>query len=291
VARIAIIGVGAIGSIVAALLQESGRHKLVLCTRRALPELRVEGPAKLIDVRAEVITDPSVAPVVDWILITTKAHDAASASLWFPRLRAQGAPVAVIQNGVEHRERFAPYLSADVILPVVVDCPAERRSPNLVVQRGIMHMKVPANDIGRDFVQLFAETPVDAVAVPDITTVAWLKLCNNAVGVIPTLLLQPQGVLRDELLSNVARQLIHECIAVGRAEGAQLDESVVEAVIDVYHKASPDGINSLHADRLAGRPLELDARNGVIVRMGKKHGIPTPVNSMAVALLTAMLKS
>jgi 2-dehydropantoate 2-reductase len=98
-------------------------------------------------------------------------------------------------------------------------------------------------------------------------------------------------VLRDELLSNVARQLIHECIAVGRAEGAQLDESVVEAVIDVYHKASPDGINSLHADRLAGRPLELDARNGVIVRMGKKHGIPTPVNSMAVALLTAMLKS
>jgi ketopantoate reductase len=38
------------------------------------------------------------------------------------------------------------------------------------------------------------------------------------------------------------------------------------------------------------RPLELDARNGVIVRLGQKHGIPTPSNRMAVALLTAMVQ-
>jgi 2-dehydropantoate 2-reductase len=290
-ARIAIIGVGAIGSVIAALLQQTGEHELVLCTRRPLPELLVDTPDGPVEIRAEVLTDPATATSVDWVLVATKAYDVETAAKWLPGLRANCASVAVLQNGVEHRERFAPYVPLDAILPVVVDCPAERKSPSHVVQRGTMYLKAPANDLGQAFIRLFAGSPADAIVVPDINTVAWRKLCHNAVGVLPTLLLQPQGVLRGEALSDVARQLIRETIAVGRAEGAQLDHSVVEAVIDAYHSAAPDGVNSLHADRIAGRPLELDARNGVIVRMGRKHGIPTPGNSMAVALLEAMLKS
>lgn len=290
-ARIAIIGVGAIGSVIAALLQQTGRHELMLCTRRPLPELLVETPDGPVEVHAEVLTDPAQATAVDWLLVATKAYDVETAAKWLPGLRANNAPVAVLQNGVEHRERFAPYVPLDAILPVVVDCPAERKSPSHVVQRGTMYLKAPSNDLGQAFVGLFAGSSADAITVPDINTVAWRKLCHNAVGVLPTLLLQPQGVLRDEALSDVARQLIRETIAVGRAQGAQLDDSVVEAVIDAYHSAAPDGVNSLHADRMAGRPLELDARNGVIVRMGRKHGIPTPANSMAVAILEAMLNA
>ena len=290
-ARIAIIGVGAIGSVIAALLQQTGRHELMLCTRRPLPELLVETPDGPVEVHAEVLTDPAQATAVDWLLVATKAYDVETAAKWLPGLRANNAPVAVLQNGVEHRERFAPYVPLDAILPVVVDCPAERKSPSHVVQRGTMYLKAPSNDLGQAFVGLFAGSSADAITVPDINTVAWRKLCHNAVGVLPTLLLQPQGVLRDEALSDVARQLIRETIAVGRAQGAQLDDSVVEAVVDAYHSAAPDGVNSLHADRMAGRPLELDARNGVIVRMGRKHGIPTPANSMAVAILEAMLKA
>jgi len=41
------------------------------------------------------------------------------------------------------------------------------------------------------------------------------------------------------------------------------------------------------ADRRAGRPMEIDARNGVIVRLGRKHGIAAPMNSLMVALLEA----
>jgi 2-dehydropantoate 2-reductase len=67
-----------------------------------------------------------------------------------------------------------------------------------------------------------------------------------------------------------------------------LDIDVAEAVLGNYRAAPADSINSLHADRMAGRPMEIDARNGVIVRLGKKHGIPTPCNEMAVALLGAM---
>ena len=80
-------------------------------------------------------------------------------------------------------------------------------------------------------------------------------------------------------------------MAVGRAEGAVIDDSHVEVVLQGYRNAPPDSVNSLHADRQAGRVTEIDARNGVIVRLGKKHGIATPCNQMAVALIEAMTRA
>ncbi len=271
-ARIAIVGVGAIGGVIAALLHSAGRHEIVLCTRRPLAELVVETPDGPVRIDATVVTNPADAPVVDWVMVATKAYDVAGAATWLERLRAQGAPVAVLQNGVEHRERFAPYVPLESILPVIVDCPAERKSPERIVQRGGMSLKVPTGALGSAFVELFAGTAANAAVVPDFTTVAWRKLCHNAAGVLPTLLLQPAGVMRGEAIGEVALQIVRECVAVGRAEGAQLDDAVPEAVLAAYRASSPDGVNSLHADRLAGRPMEIDARNGVIVRMGKKHG-------------------
>lgn len=287
-ARIAVVGVGAIGGVVAALLQSAGRHEIVLCTRRPLAGLVVDTPDGPVSIDATFLSTPADAPAVDWVLVATKAYDVAGAAKWLERLCVQGAPVAVLQNGVEHRERFAPYVPLESVLPVIVDCPAERRSPERIVQRGGMSLKVPPGALGSAFIELFAGTTADAAIVSDFLTVAWRKLCHNAAGVLPALLLQPSGVMRDEAIGEVALQIVRECVAVGWAEGAHLDDTVPEAVLKAYRASPPDSVNSLHADRLAGRPMEIDARNGVIVRLGKKHRIPTPDNSMAVALLEAM---
>jgi 2-dehydropantoate 2-reductase len=289
-ARVAIIGVGAIGGVIAALLDRSGRHEVTLCTRRPLTGLSVETPDGPVLVRAANVTNPGDAPTVDWVLVATKAYDVPGAAKWLERLCAHGAPVAVLQNGVEHRERFAPYVPPQSILPVIVDCPVERQAPDRIRQRGTMHLKVAEGKMGQGFVDLFAGTPADAVVVSDFLTVAWKKLCNNSAGVLPALLLQPAGVFRDQAVGETALQIVRECIAIGRAEGARLEDEVAETVLQAYRSAPPDSVNSLHADRLAGRPMEIDARNGVIVRLGQKHGIPTPCNRMAVALLEAMIK-
>lgn len=73
----------------------------------------------------------------------------------------------------------------------------------------------------------------------------------------------------------------------GRAEGADLADDLPDQVIAGYRAADPGSVNSLHADRAAGRAMELDARNGVIIRRGAAHGIATPANAMVVALLNA----
>src|ERR1700733_9849529 len=195
-ARIAIVGVGAMGGVTAALLQQAGGHQLLLCTRRPMSGLWVDTPDGQANIRATFVTDPSEAFKVDWVIVATKAYDVAGAAKWLERLCSKGAPVAVLQNGVEHRERFAPYVPMEKILPVMVDCPAERQAPDRVRQRGVMHLKVPDGALGHAFVELFAGTTADASVVPDFLSVVWRKLCFNSAGVLSALTMQPAGGVR-----------------------------------------------------------------------------------------------
>jgi 2-dehydropantoate 2-reductase len=286
--RIAIIGPGAIGGVIAAQLMQTGRHDVVLCARRPIENLTVETPAGVIVVQPRVLTTANDAPTVDWVLVTTKSYDAAGAATWFGRLRDPSTLVAVLQNGVEHRARFAAYLPPECIVPVVVDLPAERVSPTHIHQRGPGLLTVADDAPGRAFAGLFEGTAITAGLTDDFKSAAWRKLCVNAAGVVSALLLRPAGILRNAAVANLARAIIRETIAVGRAEGAVLPDTIGDDVIARGQAAPPDAINSLHADRIAGRPMEIDARNGVIVRLGRKHGIATPCNAMAATLLEVL---
>ena len=283
--KLAVVGVGAIGGVLAGLLQAAEAHEITLCTRRAMAGLTVETPEGVVRVDARNVTDPLQGDVVDWIVVATKTYDAAGAAAWFPKLCGPETRVAVVQNGVEHRDRFAPYVPVERIVPVIIDCPAERRADGTVVQRGVAQMRVAEGPAGRAFAQLFTDTQTAVELTGDFVTAAWKKLCINSAGALSALTMKPSGVMHDEALGLVALDIVAECVAVGRAEGARLDAGTGRKVLDGYRASPADSINSMLADRLAGRPMEIDARNGVIVRKGAEHGIATPSNRMVVALL------
>jgi len=286
---IAIVGVGAIGGVLAGLLETSHAHEITLCTRRPLPALTVETPDGSVSVAFQNATDPTQTQPVDWILCATKTYDSAAAAKWFPALTSPQTRLAVIQNGVEHRENFAGLFPEDRILPVVINVPAERRSDGDILQRAVAELRTEDSANGQAFAQLFANTLARIDLTGDFLSAAWAKLCLNSAGVISALTLKPAGILRDEALGQVALGLIAESVAVGRAEGANLDDAVGEHILAGYRTGSPDAVNSLLADRLAHRPTEIDARNGVIIRRAERHGIPTPLNCMALALFKGMV--
>ena len=297
--RIAIIGVGAIGGVAAALLHTTTRHQLTLCTRRPLHELIVKTGEGSITVKATNLINPAAAATpaakpaaaapVDWVLVATKVYDAASAATWFPRLCGPHTPVAIIQNGVEHIENFSPFLKPEQIVPVIIDTPAERRPDNTIIQRGPVRMQVKNNPLGVAFAALFAGAKTEVVLEDDFLSVAWKKLCLNAAGAVGALLGKPSGVLQDEGLGQIVLDIIAECMAVGQAEGAHFDAGLGPQILARFRAAPPDSINSITTDRLAGRPMEIDARNGVIVRKGQLHAIATPVNKMIVALINGVM--
>jgi 2-dehydropantoate 2-reductase len=286
-ARIAIVGVGAIGAVITALLQSIEQHELILCTRRPLPRLNIETPEGSVKITYTNITAPSQAGAVDWVIVATKAYDAPGAGVWVEHLCKQGAPVAIIQNGVEHRERFAPYAPMEQIVPVIIDCPAERRAPDSVHQRGPAELFLQADMLGRSCAALFHGSAAQITLTPDFLSAAWRKLCINSAGSISALLGKPSGVFRDEAVGQTTLEVVRECAAVGRAVGAILDEDLPQKVLAQYRNYPVDSVNSLLADRLAGRPMETDARVGAIVRYGRQHNMPTPLNSLLLSLLEA----
>jgi 2-dehydropantoate 2-reductase len=283
--RIAVIGPGAIGGTVAAWLAQSPAFDVTVCARTPFDGLEVETPAGAILARPQVLADPAEATPVDWVLIATKAYDAEGAAAWLPGLLGPETRVAVLQNGVEHVARFAPHVAVARIVPAVVDIPAERDSPGRIRQRRAGTIVVPEGAEG--FVGLFAHSPIAVSATPDFVTVAWRKLALNCAGVVNGLTMTPAAVSHDPEIAALMRALVAECVAVGRAEGAALDDGLIGEVVRHYREAPADSVNSLLADRLAGRPTEVDARNGVIVRLGARHGIAAPLNALAVALIKA----
>src|SRR4051812_6758655 len=205
--RIALIGPGAVGGVISAWLCSTGKHEVTLCARRPLGELHVDTPQGPLVAKPKVITTPEAAEPVEWVLVATKAYDAAGAAVWLKNLAAKGAPVAVLQNGIEHRERFTPYLPAAQIVPVMIDCPAERTDPTHIRQRGTAKMVVQDDAQGRAFAALFTGTPVEVALTADLKSAVWRKLCLNSSGVINALLLQPTAALQDEKLGELLKAM------------------------------------------------------------------------------------
>src|ERR1700761_3088808 len=140
---ITIIGPGSIGGTIAARMAQDGQHQVSICARTPFDRLDIDTPQGPLHVKLPVYTLPEQVSPAQWVLIATKAYDVEGAAQWFPRLIGADTRVAILQNGVEHIERFAPFLDAHRLVPVVVDLPADRTAPGRIWQRGKGSLIVP----------------------------------------------------------------------------------------------------------------------------------------------------
>ncbi len=290
-ASILLIGPGAIGGTLAAWLAQDDRHDVAVAARTPFDSLEVQTPQGPIHAMPRVYTEVSQVRPVEWVLVATKTYDSDAAAQWFAGAVGPATRVAIIQNGVEHIARFEKHIDKSRLVPVMIDLPADRVAPGRSIQRGAARLVVPAGRNGADFLALFAHTHFDARQTDDFTSAVWRKLCLNSAGAVSAVLLKGAGISRHDGVAELMRNIVRECIAVGRAEGATLPDSIPDEIVAGARRAPPDAENSLVADRRAGRPMEIDARNGVIVRLGKKHGIEAPMNALMVALLEAVQES
>lgn len=290
---IALIGPGAIGGTVGFALAEQG-HDLVVCAHQKFETLAVTGAGSG-ERRAhavKVITVPAQAKAADWVLLCVKSHQTDSAAAWLKATVAPKTKVAVLQNGVEHREHVAPYLGpSNSVLPVVVVMPAERTRPGEITSYGGAALTVPDDAVGREFAALFAGSFVKVGADADFVSRSWEKLCMNAPsGALCALTLHPGAIAAFPELPALAEKIVEETMAVGRAEGAKFPDGFAKHIVGLFNRPGGRG-NSMYYDRRDGKPLEWEARNGVVRRLGAKHGIPTPISDVIVPLLKALSPS
>lgn len=288
---VAVVGLGGIGGVAAACLSLSPDNNVIVCARRMIETLTFDHHDDRTHIPLKVLIEAHHAQPVDWVVLCTKAQDTASAAPWLANLCTPDTTVAILQNGIGHAERVAPFINGARILPAIVYYNGERLAPGHVRLRHIRgyDLVVPAGPDADAFAALFAGTPIDVGASDDFVTYQWRKLLVNVIAnPITALTRQRIGVFQREDIQDLALAILREAVVVGRAEGARLDDDEARAILDTFLHYPPEAGTSMYFDTLAGRPLEIGALNGAVVEAGQRHGIATPLNSAMLALLGAV---
>jgi 2-dehydropantoate 2-reductase len=280
---VAVIGPGAIGGLLAAELHGRG-NEVTLCARRPLARLVVEPDGH--DFVPTVATDPAQVTPTPWIVVALKAMDSAAATPWLERLVRDDSVVVVVQNGVEHDRLDA---RGAALVPAIANTAVERTQDGRLVHRAgdlITLADVPG---AAGFAALLEGSGLRVQLEADFTTAAWRKLLSNIAGNPLTALTGRRAeVFREPDMQRLALALLSETVAVGRAEGARLDDGDAERTIAALASLPPDTGSSMLYDRLAGRPLEVEPLVGVVVRAARRHGIDAPRAQTLYALLSAL---
>jgi len=284
---IALVGPGAIGTTIAAALHEVGRTP-TMCGRTAHEHLTLRFDGGDVVVPGPVLTDSAeIKNRFDLVFVAVKSTQIKTAAPWLSALCTAQTVVCVLQNGVEQKTLVAPYLPGSPVLPSVVWFPAQREPDASVWLRGNPRLTVPDTPMTGVVLAALHGTRCAVDVAADFTSVAWLKLLQNAVAGLMVLAGRRAGMFSRADISGLSLAYARECLAVARAEGAVLGDEVPQEIVVKFQELPADMGTSILADREAGRPLEWDIRNGVVQRYGRSHGIPTPISDLVVPLLAA----
>jgi 2-dehydropantoate 2-reductase len=285
---IALIGPGAIGATIAAYLHAAG-HVVLLCghTPREFIEVRPDDHDPIV-VPGPVHTDPAeVDGPVDVAFVAVKDTQNERAGAWLARLCDENTVVCALQNGVEQTERVGRFCPSSTVVPAAVWISSEIQPAGWVRVRTEPRLILPDSEGASTLAELLRPAGVTVELDPDFSTAAWHKLLVNAVVAVMVLTGRRAGAFRRDDVAALGRRYLAECLAVARAEGANLGDEVIDEIVGMLAQAPPDITTSMLTDREANRPLEWDIRNGVIVRKAAAHGLATPISEVLVPLLAA----
>ncbi|MFI9752240.1 ketopantoate reductase family protein [Streptomyces collinus] len=289
---VAVLGPGGVGGLLAALLSRSGHRVICLSGEQTAKTLRTDGiqvrSARFGDFTARVEADTELREPVDACLVTVKdtALDAASARVPAPVL-GDGLLVPFL-NGVEHPAALRARYRPDRVAPAVIRVESTRMAPG-VIEHGspFAEIDLTGTDVPRPLLDSLAEAfaaagPATRV-LADETAALWAKMSFLApFALLTTRYGLPLGDVRtrhrDELTA-----LVEETAAISDACGGPADPAQALARYDAFPAATK---SSMQRDAEAGRPLELDAIGGALLRAAERHGVAAPVAAQVVRELS-----
>jgi len=302
--RVAVVGAGAIGGVLGARLQQAGHDVVFIARGATLAALQARGlvldsiDGDLTLPLVQATDDPGTVGVVDVVLVCVKATQVASLA---PSLRPLVGPATVVipvQNGVEASELLAAALGESNVLEGLGRVLVEQVAPGHIRHTAV----TPIIEFGRragapEQSAAYAQIPRFAAALrsaglvaqlPDDMGVAqWEKfLFIEPIGAVGAAARVSFGVVRSVPASRaLIDAALHEVRDVGRAVGVKWPADAIDRVWARYDSLPADGSTSLQRDLMAGRPSEFEAQTGAVVRIGRAHGVPTPVHDMLYAVL------
>lgn len=298
--KIAIMGVGAMGSVYAGLLSEAGHEVWVIDVWQAHIEqirnhgLKVEGASGDRTVMGLHATqDIADAGHCDLYVIATKASGVGSAAQAIAPHSGPDSLVLTIQNGLGAGERIAEYMPVDNVLLGVADgFGAAMQGPGHVQHAAMNLIRIGEMQGGmterlQSITEAWQHAGFKARAFEDINQLIWEKyLCNATFSAPCTAFDCTLGELMNHPTRwQIALGCTREVFTLGQAKNINFSFQDPEAYVTAFGNKMPDARPSMLLDHHAQRKSEIDAINGMAVELGEQLGIATPYNEVLSAIV------
>ena len=285
---IAVIGAGAMGAAYASKFYEIDKNCISLvATGDRYDRLKEKG--LIVNEKhyfLNVIRPEEKTPPSDFIIVAVKHHHLKEAISDISNRVGENSLIVSIMNGIESEEQIAAVYGADKLLysvAVGIDAVRQKNSITFSQQGKVFFGEAKNTHLTERVVRvqsLFNQAGILYETPEDMIRILWWKfMINVGINQVSAALGAPFSVFHN---SQDARELMksamREVITIAQAEGINLAEKDIESWNSFLFILSPQGKTSMLQDVEAKRKTEVEMFAGKMIELGKKHGIPTPIN-------------
>lgn len=298
--KILVVGAGGVGGYFGARLAEAGESVWFLARGPHLEAMQQHGltvnaaDAKLTVPANRIIAHGAELPSApELILFCVKSYDTNTAARALQTHCGSGCSVLSLQNGVDNEDALAAILPHARIFGGAAYVYSTITAPGVITEGGgprkivFGPMDGQLDDQAHSLHETFVRSGISADLTADVAAALWKKfIFIAAVGGMTALTRLELGeILGTPETSALLRRAMIEVEDLARARGLDLGEAVTETFLEKLRGFNTHTRSSLSYDLEHGRPMEIEALSGTVVRLGRQLRIPTPVHEIIYASL------
>lgn len=292
--RIAVIGVGGVGGYFGGRLAQAGNEVTFIARGATLHALRERG-LRVDSILGDFVVspvnatdDPRTVGPVDAILMAVKAWQIPEAAAQIAPMLGPETMVVPLENGIDAPDVLSEIVGAEHVVgglcAIVSFMVAPGHIRHAAAEPMVMFGELDhrRSDRVEHLRAAFAQAGVNVEVPPDIRRSMWTKFLFIAtLSGIGALTRVPVGVWRaQQEIRAMADQSLREVLSLATAKGVDLGEDAIARTWQRYDGLAPESTSSMQRDIMEGKPSELDAQLGAIVRFARESGVEVPVTSM-----------
>jgi len=291
--RIAVFGAGSVGGYFGGRLAQAGEDVFFIARNRNLRAMQANGlrvdsiNGDFIIKPVQATNDPNQVKEVDIVLISVKAWQVPEIASTIQPMLGKDTGVIFLGNGIEAPSQLIPVLGAEHVLGGLCRISVFSAGPGHIRHAGIEPFIAFGELDGRPsprvekLRQAFDRSGVMASVPDDIWAAIWEKFIFIAsISGVGAVTRAPAGVIR--VVPETRRMLegaIEEVVNLASSRKVNLPKDIQMKIMGFIDGMAPSVIASMQRDIVEGRPSELDAQNGAVVRMGQESGVATPIHT------------
>jgi 2-dehydropantoate 2-reductase len=306
--KIVIVGLGGVGGYYGGLLAkryaEDPNIEIYFVARgEHLKKVQQDGLTVITEngtfvVKPTLATDnvPEIG-IADYVIMTTKSYDLDATIHQIKPCVGANTVILPLLNGADISARIRTLLPGIEVWQGCAYIVGRLNEPGVIESSGNVHnLFFGYNNMTTDrllyFEKVMIDAGIEAIFSENILSVIWKKFffISSTASLTSYFDVSFGALLTDPLRKKTLVDLLEELLLVANAEGAGIDSRVIDKTIHQLENLPFETTSSMHSDFQAGRNTELQTLTGIVIDLGKKHGIATPTYEKVFARLSSRMK-